>query len=47
MSEQPTIEGFKFCKTCGKYKPLSEFQRDNRKKDKHAGQCKECKSKYE
>lgn len=46
MSEQPTIEGFKFCKTCGKYKPLSEFQRDNRKKDKHAGQCKECKSKY-
>lgn len=46
MSEQPTIEGFKFCKTCGKYKPLSEFQRDNRKKDKHTGKCKECKSKY-
>ena len=45
--EQPTIEGFKFCKMCGKYKPLSEFHRNNRMKDKHDSKCKECRSKYQ
>lgn len=45
--EQLTIEGLKFCKMCGKYKPLSEFHRNNRKKDKHDSKCKECRSKYQ
>ena len=45
--EQPTIEGLKFCKKCGKYKPLSEFHRNNRMKDKHDNKCKECRSKYQ
>lgn len=44
--EQLTIEGLKFCKKCGKYKPLSEFHRNNRMKDKHESLCKECRSKY-
>ena len=45
--EQPTIDGLKFCKKCGKYKPLSEFHRNNRKKDKHDDKCKECRSQYQ
>ena len=44
--EQPTIEGLKFCKKCGKYKPISEFYRNATLKDKHENQCKECKIKY-
>ena len=43
---QPTIEGLKFCKKCGKYKPISEFYRNVSLKDKHENQCKECKIKY-
>lgn len=44
--EQPTIEGLKFCKKCGKYKPISEFYRNASLKDNHENQCKECKIKY-
>lgn len=44
--EQPTIEGFKLCKKCGKYKPISEFYRNASIKDKHENQCKECRIKY-
>ena len=44
--EQPTIEGLKFCKKCGKYKPISEFYRNASIKDKHENQCKECRIKY-
>jgi hypothetical protein len=33
--EQPTIEGLKFCKKCGKYKPISEFYRNASLKDNH------------
>ena len=44
--EQPTIEGFKFCKKCGKYKPISKFYRNASIKDKHENQCKECRIKY-
>ena len=41
--EQPTIEGLKFCKKCGQYKPLSEFYRCSTSKDKLYPYCKECK----
>lgn len=44
--EQPTIEGLKFCKKCGKYKPISEFDQNNQMKDKHHHQCKECRRQY-
>lgn len=40
--EQPTIEGLKFCKKCGQYKPLSEFYRCSTSKDKLHFYCKQC-----
>lgn len=40
--EQPTIEGLKFCKKCGKYKPTSEFYRCSTSKDKLHFYCKQC-----
>lgn len=40
--EQPTIEGLKFCKKCGQYKPLSEFYRCSTSKDKLHLYCKQC-----
>lgn len=44
--KQPTIEGLKFCKKCGKYKPISEFYRNASLKDNHENQCKECRIKH-
>ena len=44
--EQPTIEGLKFCKKCGKHKPISEFDTNDHVKDKHLNQCKECRRQY-
>ena len=43
--EQPTIEGLKFCKTCGKYKPFSDFYRCSSSKDKLHSYCKQCANK--
>lgn len=40
--EQPTIEGLKFCKKCGQYKPLSDFYRCSTSKDKLHFYCKQC-----
>lgn len=40
--EQLTIEGLKFCKKCGQYKPLSEFYRCSTSKDKLHFYCKQC-----
>lgn len=47
MSEQLTIENLKFCKKCGKFKPISEFFRNNYMKDKHDYLCKECRRIYQ
>lgn len=44
--EQPTIEGFKFCKKCGKYKPVSEFNRNSGCKDKLHNYCRDCMKAY-
>lgn len=44
--EQPTIDGLKFCKKCGKYKPVSEFNRNSGCKDKLHNYCRDCMKAY-